>query len=173
MVAYSLQLIDPPATATATDHESLSQETHTDVKPLERKASLSEPVRNDNDAEISRQDGASENPAAVTRPKVAAQDEKKRSKRLFGGLLSTLSQTNKDNATQKRRQEIERRQQDRLKKQREELEANYRHNAGGGLHNRTRDFQFSREEAAMRKRHHRLRATARQLGTVTRPKIVR
>lgn len=52
----------------------------------------------------------------VDRRKVATQEEKKRGKRLFGGLLSTLSQTSGD-STQKRRLEIERRQQERMRKQ--------------------------------------------------------
>lgn len=54
----------------------------------------------------------------VRRPSATLED-KKRGKRLFGGLLSTLSQTN-TNSQQKRRQEIEKRQQERLQKQRVE-----------------------------------------------------
>jgi hypothetical protein len=52
----------------------------------------------------------------VDRRKIATQEEKKRGKRLFGGLLSTLSQTS-GSSTQKRRMEIERRQQERMRKQ--------------------------------------------------------
>lgn len=44
------------------------------------------------------------------------QEEKKRGQRLFGGLLSTLSQST-PNGQQKRRQEIEKRQQERAKQQ--------------------------------------------------------
>lgn len=51
--------------------------------------------------------------------KLAIQEEKKRGKRLFGGLLSTLSQTT-DSPQHKRRQDIERRQQERLAKQQAE-----------------------------------------------------
>lgn len=51
--------------------------------------------------------------------KNAMQEEKKRGKRLFGGLLSTLSQTS-GNTQQKRRREIEQRQQERMRKQRAE-----------------------------------------------------
>lgn len=43
-------------------------------------------------------------------------EEKKRGKRLFGGLLSTLSQTT-TNSQQKRRQEIEKKQQEKAAKQ--------------------------------------------------------
>lgn len=49
----------------------------------------------------------------------AIQEEKKRGKRLFGGLLSTLSQTT-SSSQQKRRQEIERRQQAKAHQQRAE-----------------------------------------------------
>ncbi len=44
------------------------------------------------------------------------QEEKKRGRRLFGGLLSTLSQST-PNGQQKRRQEIEKRQQEKAKQQ--------------------------------------------------------
>lgn len=44
------------------------------------------------------------------------QEEKKRGQRLFGGLLSTLSQST-PNGQQKRRQEVEKRQQERAKQQ--------------------------------------------------------
>ncbi|KAG5920041.1 hypothetical protein E4U53_003949 [Claviceps sorghi] len=47
------------------------------------------------------------------------QEEKKRGRRLFGGLLSTLSQTS-TTSHHKRRQEIEQRQQERLQRQREQ-----------------------------------------------------
>lgn len=44
------------------------------------------------------------------------QEEKKRGQRLFGGLLSTLSQST-PTGQQKRRQEVEKRQQERAKQQ--------------------------------------------------------
>jgi hypothetical protein len=49
----------------------------------------------------------------------ASVEEKKRGKRLFGGLLTTLNQTN-TNPLQKRRQEIEKRQMERQERQKEE-----------------------------------------------------
>lgn len=48
--------------------------------------------------------------------KSATLEEKQRGKRLFGGLLNTLSQTSKS-PQQRRQQEIERRQQERMQKQ--------------------------------------------------------
>jgi hypothetical protein len=66
------------------------------------------------------QDVKGEPPASANeRRKSAVQEEKKRGKRLFGGLLSTLSQT-KPNPQHQRRQEIERRQQERLQQRRAE-----------------------------------------------------
>lgn len=48
-------------------------------------------------------------------------EERKRGQRLFGGLLSTLSQSS-SNGQQKRRQEIEKRQQEKAKQQKVEDE---------------------------------------------------
>lgn len=79
-----------------TDHSR-----HNRRSPPSRKSSVQE-VRNE------RRESAS-----------ATQEEKKRGKRLFGGLLSTLSQTS-TNSQHKRRQEIERRQHERIQKQRDE-----------------------------------------------------
>lgn len=55
------------------------------------------------------------------RRKSAAVDERKRGQRLFGGLLTTLSQK-VPNTTQKRRQEIEKRQQEKARAQKAEDE---------------------------------------------------
>lgn len=59
---------------------------------------------------------AREEPPAERRPPVATQEDKKRGKRLFGGLLNTLNQ-GPSNLQQKRRLEIEKRQQERMQKQ--------------------------------------------------------
>jgi hypothetical protein len=55
------------------------------------------------------------------RRKSSIQEERKRGQRLFGGLLSTLSQST-PNGQQKRRQEIEKRQQEKAKQQKAEDE---------------------------------------------------
>lgn len=55
------------------------------------------------------------------RRKSSVQEEKKRGQRLFGGLLNTLSQST-PNGQQKRRLEIEKRQQERAKQQKVEDE---------------------------------------------------
>lgn len=64
-----------------------------------------------------------EDPRASTarRAPLSRDEEKKRGKRLFGGLLSTLSQTNSSSQHKKRR-EIEQRQQEKAQKQRAEDE---------------------------------------------------
>jgi hypothetical protein len=54
--------------------------------------------------------------ATSDRRKSSVQEERKRGQRLFGGLLSTLSQST-PNGQQKRRLEIEKRQQERVKQQ--------------------------------------------------------
>ncbi|KGQ10278.1 hypothetical protein BBAD15_g4367 [Beauveria bassiana D1-5] len=50
------------------------------------------------------------------RPTVATQEDKRRGKRLFGGLMNTLNQ-GPSTIQQKRRQEIEKRQKERMQKQ--------------------------------------------------------
>ncbi|CAI7661791.1 unnamed protein product [Penicillium manginii] len=54
-------------------------------------------------------------------PRVRKEDERKRGQRLFGGLLGTLSQSS-TSAAQKRRADIEKRQQDKLKNQADEFD---------------------------------------------------
>ncbi|KAL2877241.1 hypothetical protein SGCOL_007397 [Colletotrichum sp. CLE4] len=59
--------------------------------------------------------------STARRAPLSRDEEKKRGKRLFGGLLSTLSQTNSSSQHKKRR-EIEQRQQEKAQKQRAEDE---------------------------------------------------
>ncbi len=54
--------------------------------------------------------------ASVERRQSATQEEKKRGRRLFGGLLNTLSQV-PSNSQQKRRLDIEKRQHERMQRQ--------------------------------------------------------
>lgn len=78
------------------------------------------PKRMRRDSESTR-DGSIRSPpasASVDRRQSASVEEKKRGKRLFGGLLSTLSQTN--NSSQRRKQDGERRQQARASQQKAE-----------------------------------------------------
>lgn len=68
---------------------------------------------------VSHQAAFSERDRIRRGPEVSRDEEKKRGKRLFGGLLSTLSQTT-TNSQQKRRQEIEKKQQEKAAKQKTE-----------------------------------------------------
>lgn len=58
----------------------------------------------------------SEQPTEKRPARRGREDERKRGQRLFGGLLGTLSQSS-NSAAQKRRADIEKRQQDKLKSQ--------------------------------------------------------
>ncbi|PYI04351.1 hypothetical protein BO78DRAFT_399033 [Aspergillus sclerotiicarbonarius CBS 121057] len=101
------------------------------------------------------------------RPAAGRDEERKRGQRLFGGLLGTLSQSS-NSAAQKRRADIERRQQDKLKLQDEEY---------GELKKKRREErtvvrkkkQRLYEEESMRTRHSNLMAMAHFLKTKTEP----
>ncbi|KAE8134388.1 pinin/SDK/memA/ protein conserved region-domain-containing protein [Aspergillus pseudotamarii] len=95
------------------------------------------------------------------------EEERKRGQRLFGALLGTLSQSS-NSAAQKRRADIERRQQDKLKLQDEEY---------GELKKKRREERIAirkkeqrlYEEESMRTRHSNLLAMSRFLKTKTEP----
>jgi hypothetical protein len=123
---------------TKADHEKHNDTLSEDARnkePMKRKASInvdelstkrakhddhfreapSEPRKRNSSP--NRRDSYGDSPGIdVDRRKNATQEEKRRGKRLFGGLLSTLSQTS-GSVQQKRRLEIERKQQERLQKQ--------------------------------------------------------
>ncbi|KAL7769011.1 hypothetical protein ACKLNR_000395 [Fusarium oxysporum f. sp. zingiberi] len=105
----------------------------------------------------------------VDRRKNATQEEKRRGKRLFGGLLSTLSQTG-GSVQQKRRLEIERRQQDRLQKQNIE-EDRLREEKRLRLTEIRRGEQLTFDEEVMHSKHTKMLAMARYLRTKSRPHI--
>ncbi|OQE27581.1 hypothetical protein PENSTE_c004G04089 [Penicillium steckii] len=95
------------------------------------------------------------------------EDERKRGQRLFGGLLGTLSQSS-TSAAQKRRADIEKRQQDKLKNQAEEYD---------GLRSRRKELREAirrketpfYEREAMQTRHSNMIAAAHFLKTRTEP----
>ncbi|WXC62183.1 hypothetical protein SNK03_008041 [Fusarium graminearum] len=105
----------------------------------------------------------------VDRRKVATQEEKKRGKRLFGGLLSTLSQTSGD-STQKRRLEIERRQQERMRKQSVEDDKLQAEKRARAMEARKGD-QIVFDEEVMRNKHTKMLAVAQYLRTKSQPQI--
>ncbi|KAK6834204.1 hypothetical protein PG987_008898 [Apiospora arundinis] len=99
----------------------------------------------------------------------ASMEEKKRGKRLFGGLMNTLSQTT-TNSQQRRRQEIERRQQEKATQQRA-ADTKHRDVKLGKIREVRQREQIKFEEQVMKTRHSHLVATARYLRTETKPHI--
>ncbi|KAM3511967.1 hypothetical protein MY11210_004367 [Beauveria gryllotalpidicola] len=103
------------------------------------------------------------------RPPVATQEDKRRGKRLFGGLMNTLNQ-GPSTIQQKRRQEIEKRQKERMRKQ----------DAEDGQRRAERLVQLRAvrireqivfDEEVMRNRHVKKLALARYLQTKSEPRI--
>jgi hypothetical protein len=106
----------------------------------------------------------------LTQPARGA-DEKSRNRRLFGGLLSTLSApSNKPSSALKRRDEIEQRQRERLKRDDEEI-VEARRKKREDLDRKRRVEQTRWDEQGTRIRHANMRATAGFLQTETQPRI--
>ncbi|ROW12656.1 hypothetical protein VMCG_00755 [Cytospora schulzeri] len=98
-----------------------------------------------------------------------SQEDKKRGKRLFGGLLSTLSQTTSV-SQQKRRQEIEKRQQEKRTQQTREDEK--RRSEKLAKLERVRKIEQVRfDEQVMRTRHSNMLAMAHSLRTRSQPRL--
>ncbi|KAF4782582.1 peroxin 26 [Colletotrichum scovillei] len=114
-----------------------------------------------------------EDPRSSTarRAPLSRDEEKKRGKRLFGGLLSTLSQTNSSSQHKKRR-EIEQRQQERAQKQRAEDEKR-RTEKLARITEARRKEQILFDEKVMKTRHANMLAKAQSLRTKAGPSIVR
>ncbi|KAK7225763.1 hypothetical protein V2G26_013766 [Clonostachys chloroleuca] len=105
----------------------------------------------------------------ASRQKPASLEEKKRGRRLFGGLLNTLSQTN-TSSHQQRRQEIEKRQQERQKKQKaEDDQKNEERFAQLREIRMGRQLEFEKE--VMHQKHSRLLWQSRHLKTKAEPVI--
>lgn len=98
-----------------------------------------------------------------------SQEEKKRGQRLFGSLLSTLSQTS-SSSQQKKRLEIERRQQEKAQQQRDEYDRR-RVEQLAKLHTARKIEQLKFEEQVMQSRHSNMLAMAHHLQTQSEPKI--
>ncbi|KAJ4144894.1 hypothetical protein LMH87_003762 [Akanthomyces muscarius] len=103
------------------------------------------------------------------RPPVATQEDKKRGKRLFGGLLNTLNQ-GPSSSQQKRRQEIEKRQKERMQKQATE-DGQRRAERLAQLRTVRIREQIVLDEEVMRNRHIKKLALARFLMTRAEPRI--
>ncbi|KAF6838703.1 nuclear protein [Colletotrichum plurivorum] len=100
---------------------------------------------------------------------LSKEEEKKRGKRLFGGLLSTLSQTN-TSSQNKRRREIEQRQHERAQKQRAEEEKQRAETVAKITEARSRE-QIWFDEQVMKTRHASLLARAHSLRTKAEPSV--
>ncbi|OHE90842.1 hypothetical protein CORC01_13864 [Colletotrichum orchidophilum] len=103
------------------------------------------------------------------RAPLSRDEEKKRGKRLFGGLLSTLSQTNSSSQHKKRR-EIEQRQQEKAQKQRAEDEKRRAEKLARITEARWQE-QILFDEKVMRTRHANMLAKAQSLQTKAGPSI--
>lgn len=118
-----------PAGTTREDHASLH--TKDDDHAMENEAvaradetTVQSPATTRRESDAQKEQAAPPSRKAPLSPeqtrKNVSLEEKKRGRRLFGGLLNTLSQTTPNNSQQKRRKEIERRQQERVQQQRVE-----------------------------------------------------
>jgi hypothetical protein len=97
-------------------------------------------------------------------------EEKKRGQRLFGGLLSTLSQSKSAHPSSKKRDEIELRQRERLKRDAEERAEDERRKREE-LDARRRIEQVRWEKQTREVRWNNMRATAGFLRTQSKPRI--
>ncbi|KAB5570167.1 pinin/SDK/memA/ protein conserved region-domain-containing protein [Coniochaeta sp. 2T2.1] len=98
------------------------------------------------------------------------EQEKKRGQRLFGGLLSTLSQRTPNNPQSKKRAEIEKRQHERAQQQRAEDERRRAEKLAKLTHVR-RVEQVALDERMMRTRHKNMLLQARCLATRAEPRL--
>ncbi|KAK9426226.1 putative Pinin/SDK/memA/ protein conserved region-domain-containing protein [Seiridium unicorne] len=162
---------------TGPDESKHDESSSTSPKAQKRKASS--PGRDGNDEGSKspkrlRRDSTAARDGPVISPSLdrrqsASVEEKKRGKRLFGGLLSTLSQTNKS-SSQKKRHEIERKQQARVSQQKAE-DDKHREERLAKLKAVRRQEQIEWEERVMRTKHDHLLDTARFLETRSEPRI--
>lgn len=120
---------EEPADTTRENHASST--TKDEDHPMENGAvtradetTAQSPVSARRESDAQREQAAPGPRKAPTSPeqsrKNVSLEEKKRGRRLFGGLLNTLSQATPNKAQQNRRKEIERRQQERVQQQRVE-----------------------------------------------------
>ncbi|KAK0378353.1 peroxin 26 [Colletotrichum limetticola] len=107
--------------------------------------------------------------STARRAPLSRDEEKKRGKRLFGGLLSTLSQTNSSSQHKKRR-EIEQRQQEKAQKQRAEDENRRTEKLARITEARWKE-QILFDEKVMKIRHANMLAKAQSLRTKAGPSI--
>ncbi|KAL0932003.1 nuclear protein [Colletotrichum truncatum] len=146
-------------------HEEISKrhrvddDDHHDSRSQNPNSSPTEPRHRDVDADA----------GTARRSVVSRDEEKRRGKRLFGGLLNTLSQTSTSSQHKKRR-EIELRQQERAQKQRAEDDKRRAEKLARITEVRWQE-QIKFDEKAMRVRHANMLAMAHSLKTHAQPPI--
>lgn len=113
--------------------------------------------------------GPADRRAARERRESAAQEEKQRGKRLFSGLLNTLSQS-ASSSQNKRRQEIEQRQVEKMQQQTAE-DDKLRAERRAALQKTRIEQQIVWEEQVMRSRHAKSLRLAQFLRTTSEPAI--
>ncbi|KAK8058888.1 hypothetical protein PG994_009336 [Apiospora phragmitis] len=173
---------DTTATSDAKMEDSLGTQKRKASSPSPSEVTTSQSPKRTRREDPDAADGGSRRGSTATRsPTVPRQtspadrrlstsmEEKKRGRRLFGGLLNTLSQTT-TNSQQKRRQEIERRQQEKATQQRAE-DSKHREARLAKVREVRQREQINFEEQVMKTRHSHLVSTARYLRTKTEPHI--
>ncbi|KAL2753476.1 hypothetical protein ACRALDRAFT_1077481 [Sodiomyces alcalophilus JCM 7366] len=127
------------------------------------------PTRESDNQDATREDPTRRD-AGRSREAPSREEEKKRGRRLFGGLLSTLSQTASSSSQHKRRREIEQRQQEKAQKQRAEEERRLSERLAA-INAIRQERQIHFEEKVMKTRHANVLARAHSLQTRAEPRI--
>ncbi|KAF2144196.1 uncharacterized protein K452DRAFT_316920 [Aplosporella prunicola CBS 121167] len=150
-----------------------------DNPPKRRQSSVSEAANKrprlsiDDTANDASPNGAESKPTepdrGTDRRRSRQLEERKRGQRLFGALLGTLSQST-SSAAQRRRADIEKKQQEKLKRQAEEFDQNKKERLEE-LDGIRRREQKKYDEQSMRIRHSNLIAMAHSLKTKTEPAL--
>ncbi len=116
------------------------------------------------------QDGPERAPSRKASLQMDPQEERRRGRRLFGAVLGTLSQSS-TTAAQRRRADIDKKQQAKLQAQADEDEA-VRQQRLEELQRKRRKEQHAWHEKSMRIQHDNMRAMAKFLRTDAEPRLV-
>jgi len=151
------------------DGSAASQSTLHNSPPPPAAGAISNESSNKQESPSMQEQDQRANAPSQDRRKSSVQEERKRGQRLFGGLLSTLSQTT-PNGQQKRRLEIEKRQADRVKQQKLDDEKRKAEKLAK-LQAIRQVEQIKYDQESMRTRHSNMLAMANFLYTKAQPKI--
>ncbi|EHK97138.1 hypothetical protein M7I_7149 [Glarea lozoyensis 74030] len=177
-IASAVVLPDPVPAEPALSPTAKRRLSSEPIEPSKRVRTSSEEAKNEIAAPLETSpESATQNKPSTDKPveprtdrrKASVQEERKRGQRLFGGLLSTLSQTAPNTQT-KRRLEIEKRQQEKAKQQKAEDEKR-RARKREDLVVTRKSEQIKFQESAVRTRHNNILAMAHSLYTKSEPRI--